>query len=173
MSALAAPSQVRSPLPTVRVRPLRPADAHLLDEVLDGMSPQSRYTRFHGPKPRLTASDRAYLAGVDGHDHIALVAVDDTGAPLGIARAVRLAGDPAVAEIAAEVVDPWQHRGLGKVLLDRLARRAAAVGIARFHAVVLAETGVRRSLRGHGWRAVESDGPSVTLSIDVWALMRG
>ena len=156
----------------VRIRPLEPSDARLLDTVLDGMSSRSRYTRFHGPKPRLSSAERAYLAGTDGRDHLALVALDPAGAPLGIARGVRLRDDPIVAEVAAEVVDAWQRHGLGTLLLGRLARRAAAVGIARFRATVLAQTGMSRSLRRRGWSTAESDGLTVTLEIDVWALVR-
>jgi GNAT superfamily N-acetyltransferase len=174
MAALSAPPlpAAAPATPSVRIRPLEPPDAALLDRVLDGMSAHSRYTRFHGPKPRLSAGERAYLAGTDGHNHLALVAIDPAGAPLGIARGVRLSHDPAMAEIAAEVVDRWQRHGLGTALLRRLARRAAAVGIARFSATVLAQTGLSRSLRRQGWRATGSDGLTVTLEIDVWSLAR-
>jgi GNAT superfamily N-acetyltransferase len=171
MTALVAP-HAPALLPGLRIRPLGPPDAELLDAVLAGMSPHSRYTRFHGPKPRLSSAERDYLAGTDGRDHLALVALAETGEPLGIARSVRLPDRPAVAEIAAEVVDAWQHRGLGSRLLARLARQAAAVGVARFTASVLSSTGLAASLRRRGWRAVAGDGLTVTLEIDVWALAR-
>lgn len=156
--------------PAVRFRTLGPPDAGLLDSVLAGLSPRSRYTRFHGPKPRLSGSERAYLSGTDARDHLALVALDAAGEPLGIARSVRLRDDPEAAEIAAEVVDAWQRHGLGTALLGRLARRAAAVGIARFRATVLADTGLSSALRRHGWHTTGSDGLTITLEIDVWAL---
>src|SRR5215210_9460435 len=127
--------------PQVRIRPLQPPDGWILDAVHDGLSDTSRYTRYHGPKPRLGSAERAYLTATDGCDHIALVALDAADAPLGIARSVRLRDDPRAAEIAAEVVDAWQRHGLGSRLLERLARRAAAAGIARFRATVLAQTG--------------------------------
>jgi GNAT superfamily N-acetyltransferase len=172
MAALAAAPARSRPVPAVHIRRLEPRDAGLLDAVLDGMSSQSRYTRFHGPKPRLTSAERAYLAGTDGCDHVALVALDDAGAPLGIARSVRLRADGAAAEVAAEVIDVWQHRGLGSTLLAGLAGQAAAAGIARFTATVLAHTGLHRALRRGGWRVTDSDGLTVTLEIDVWALVR-
>jgi GNAT superfamily N-acetyltransferase len=172
MTALIAPPAAPAPLPPVSIRPLEPPDAALLDTVLEGMSPQSRYTRFHGPKPRLSSSERAYLAGADGHDHLAVVALDPEGEPLGIARGVRLRDDPAAAEVAAEVVDVWQRRGLGTTLLARLARQAAAVGIGRFTATVLAQTGLQRALRRRGWRAIAGDGLTVTLEVDVWSMLR-
>ena len=85
---------------------------------------------------------------------------------------MRLRGRPDAADIAAEVVDDRQAQGIGTDLVRRLARRAAAVGISRFTATVLSETGLRRSLARRGWRLVEADGPSATLEIDVWALLR-
>jgi GNAT superfamily N-acetyltransferase len=172
MTAIAAPHASPLPVPAVHIRPLAPPDADLLDQVLAGMSEHSRYTRFHGPKPRLSARERAYLSGTDGCDHLALVALDRDGAPLGIARSVRLRDRPDLAEIAAEVVDVWQHRGLGARLLGRLARQAAAAGVARFSASVLASTGLAATLRRKGWRAVATDGLTVTLEIDVWRLAR-
>jgi acetyltransferase len=144
----------------------------VLDAVHDGLSDGSRYTRYHGPKPRLSSAERAYLTATDGCDHIALVALGAAGEPLGIARGVRLRDDPTAAEIAAEVVDPWQRQGLGSALVARLARRAAVAGIARFRATVLAQTGMQRSLRRRGWHTTANDGLTVTLEIDVWALTR-
>ena len=168
MSALPAPA----PDDSVRIRPLGPPDAPLLDAVLDGMTPASRYARFHGPKPRLTSADRRFLAGTDGRDHLALVALDAAGEPIAIARSVRLQDRPRVAEIAAEVVDSRQRQGISTRLLTRLARQAAAVGIERFSACVLSSNPLAATLRRHGWRAVATDGLTVTLEIDVWRLAR-
>ena len=135
------------------------------------LSPRSQYQRFHGAKPRLSARERRYLAATDGHDHVALVALDGSGAPVAVGRFVRLRGRPEAADIAAEVADTHQAEGIGTDLVRRLARRAAAVGIHRFTATVLSETGLRRSLARRGWRLVEADGPSATMEIDVWALL--
>jgi GNAT superfamily N-acetyltransferase len=154
----------------VRIRPFEPSDAPLLDAVLAGLSTDSRYTRFHGPKPRLTASERRYLAGTDGRDHVALVALDEAGEAVGIARFVRDRADGASAEVAAEVVDVRQRQGVGTALLARLARRAVAGGISRFTATVLAQTGMSRALRRRGWCAIGSDGITVTLEIETWRL---
>ena len=50
---------------TLRIRPLQRDDGDVLDAVMEGMSAQSRYQRYHGPKPRLTSGDRRYLTNVD------------------------------------------------------------------------------------------------------------
>jgi len=158
--------------PDLRIRPLRPPDAHLLDEVLDGLGAQSRYTRFHGPKPRLSSAERAYLSATDERNHLALVAFACDGRAVAIARAVRLEGLPATAEVAAEVVDERQRQGIGTELLRRVARRASAVGIERLRATVLAQTGFAQVLRRRGWRAVDTDGLTVTLEADAWGVAR-
>src|SRR4051794_20582967 len=123
--------------PGFHLRPLHRDDGHLLDRIMASMSSQSRYQRFHWQKPHLTESDRRFLTDVDGRDHIALVAFDDSGEPLGVARAIRHKTDVRGAEIAAAVVDASQRKGVGTHLMARLARKAAAVGIERFVAHVL------------------------------------
>ena len=165
-----------APLPTapspLLIRDLGPPDGQLVDELHAALSPRSRYQRYHAAKPRLSSRDRAFLAGTDGYDHVALVAVDAAGAPVGIARYVRLRSDPRTADIAAEVVDDRQREGLGSDLVVRLARRAAAVGVRRFTATVLSDGGLRASLVRRGWRVSSFDGPTTTLEADVWTLLQ-
>jgi GNAT superfamily N-acetyltransferase len=165
-----------TPLPVAEAplcfRDLGPADEPLVDALHASLSPRSQYQRYHGAKPRLSPRERRYLAATDARDHIALVAVDGRGAPVAIGRFVRHDGRPDAADIAAEVLDDLQRRGIGSDLVGRLARRAAAVGVQRFTATVMSETGLRRSLVRRGWRVVDADGPSATLEIDVWALLR-
>ena len=50
-----------------------------------------------------------------------------TGEGVGVARYVRVPDDHARAEVACTVVDPWQHRGVGSALAERLATRAAEI----------------------------------------------
>jgi GNAT superfamily N-acetyltransferase len=152
----------------LRIRPLRRGDDELLDRILAGMSDQSRYRRFHSPKPRLTAADRARLMDVEGRDHLALVAFAADGAPIGVARAVRVGGEPIAAEVAVAVVDARQGQGVGTELVRRLARCAAAAGIERLVADVLAETTLATSLARRGWRLIARDGHTLTLDARVW-----
>ena len=168
----ALPLTAPAPEAPLRVRDLGPADEPLLDALHARLSPRSQYQRFHGAKPRLTPSERRYLAATDGRDHVALVALDPAGRPVAVGRYVRLRGRPEAADIAAEVADARQSQGIGSDLVRRLALRAAAAGVRRFTATVLSETGLRRSLVRRGWRVVDADGPSATLEIDVWALLR-
>jgi GNAT superfamily N-acetyltransferase len=171
MAALPAPAPPPTTIP-VTVRDLLPADAPLLDVLHAGLGDESRYQRYQTPKPRLSSRDRAYLAATDGHHHIALLAFDADGDPIAAARAVRSRTDPEKAEIAAEVIDLHQRSGIGSDLVTRLARRAAGIGISRFTATVLSQTGLARSLARRGWRVTSFDGPTTDLEVDVWTLLR-
>jgi GNAT superfamily N-acetyltransferase len=128
----------------VVVRDLRRDDGELLDALMAGLSPHSRYLRFHAPIPALSAAMRSALLDVDGRDRIALVAEVDTtddsgGTPVGIARMSRDRRAPAEAEIAVSTVDAWHRRGVGRLLVSAVAERARAVGVRRLTARVLRE----------------------------------
>ncbi len=72
---------------------------------------------------------------------MAWVALDPSrpGHPgVGVARYIRLPGDPAVAEAAVTVVDDFQGRGVGTILLRLLAESALEQGIRSFRGYVLA-----------------------------------
>ena len=122
----------------IHVRPLRRDEAGVLDRVFAGLSPQSRHLRFHSPIIRLTAPVRRALLAVDERDHVALVAVA-RGKPVGIARLIRDPRRAHEAEIAFEVVDAWQRRGVGRLLLTALAGEAQRLGVRRLLALVLPE----------------------------------
>ena len=158
------------PLTEPYVRDLGPDDESIIERLHQSLSPRSQYQRFHAPKPRLSAKERRFLAAADGRDHVAIVAFEH-GAPVAIARYVRLRDRPHIADIAAEVVDDRQRQGLGTDLVGRLARRAAAAGVERFTATVLSGTGLRRALSRRGWRVTSVDGPTTTLEAAVWHLL--
>ena len=123
----------------ISVRTLRRDEGELLDTVFAGLSPRSRHLRFHSPVARMTAPVRRALLAVDGRDHVAVVAVSARGEPVGIARLLRDRLRPDEAEVAFEVVDAWQRRGVGRLLLTALADLAEPVGVRRVHALVLPE----------------------------------
>jgi GNAT superfamily N-acetyltransferase len=124
-----------------RIRPIVPEDK---DHILDGfrrLSPESRYRRFLSPIDELTPDMLSQLTELDYRDRFAYVgfALDVPGPPLGIgvARYVRLTGEPHVAEAAVTVVDDYQARGLGTLLLGALGAVALENGIERFRAYAL------------------------------------
>jgi GNAT superfamily N-acetyltransferase len=123
----------------VTPRDLRPDEGDLLDALMSGLSPRSRYLRFHTPIPALSAGMRQILLDVDGRDRIALVAEADDGMPIGIARTVRDRQRPDEAEIAVAVIDAWHRQGIGRRLVAAVAERARAAGVRRLTARVLPE----------------------------------
>ena len=123
----------------VVVRPIEPDDKEALLEGFAHLSEDSRYRRFLSPTPRLTESQLRYLTEVDHDRHEALIAfAEETGEPVGVARYVRFPDDPTEAEPAVTVVDDWQGRGLGTMLLEEISERARDAGVEQFVATVLA-----------------------------------
>jgi RimJ/RimL family protein N-acetyltransferase len=123
----------------VRVRQGRSSDRELLLRGFERLSPESRYRRFLAPTPELTEDMIRYLTEVDHHDHEAVIAIDEaTGEGVGVARYVRDPDRPEVAEVAVTVVDDWQGRGLGTVLLEVISARAREEDITTFTALLLA-----------------------------------
>jgi GNAT superfamily N-acetyltransferase len=124
----------------VLVRPVRPEDKPLFVVGFDELGAESRYRRFLGSKKMLTPAELAFLTEVDHVDHEAIAAIDPfTGEGLAVARYMRFSQDPSAAEAAVVVIDAWQGRGLGSVLLERLAERAREHGIERFEATLFTD----------------------------------
>ena len=124
----------------VEVRAVEPTDTSLLEELLEHLSPDSRYRRFLKHMERLNARQLSYLTTLDHDRQEALVAIDAaTGAAVAVARYAAIVDDPGTAEIAIAVSDPWQRRGLGTMLLNRLAERARDHAIRRFSGLMLTD----------------------------------
>jgi acetyltransferase len=118
----------------ITVRPLRGGETGVVQAVFDRLGPRSRHLRFGGAKNVLLPAELELLARVDG-DHHVLVAYDGRE-PVGIARLVR---DGREAEVAFAVADDWQGKGVGTLLVERLAADARAAGIVRVHCEVRAD----------------------------------
>jgi GNAT superfamily N-acetyltransferase len=124
----------------VLVRPVQPEDKPLFVAGFERLGPESRYRRFMGLKQRLSPDELQFFTEIDHDDHDAVGAIDpETGEGLGVARALRLPGRPRVAEAAVAVIDEWQGRGLGGVLLNELTARARERGITCFTASLFTE----------------------------------
>lgn len=134
------------------VRPLHPADRDLLALGFERLGPNSRYQRFFTQKPLLSAEELTYLCAPDGDRHYALgiVAWDEQGKeqPVAVARYVRLPDRPELAEAAVTVVDAWQRRGLGRLLIRHLVAAARAHGVLAFRCQVLENNvGIHKLMR--------------------------
>ena len=121
----------------LQVRPIQADDREALQTAFRKLSPESRFRRFLAAKDHLTEAELSRLTAVDHHDHEALVAVDDDGHLVGVARYIRREGRPTAAEVAVTVADEWQGRGVGTELLTRLIARAGDEAIETFVASCL------------------------------------
>jgi len=122
----------------VLVRAVQPADKPLFARGWERFGDESRYRRFMGVKSKLTTAELSFFTEIDHIDHEAIGALDpETGEGLGVARYVRDLERPHAADAAVSVVDAWQGRGLGGLLLRRLCHRAAQNGIRVFTAELL------------------------------------
>ncbi len=120
----------------IRVRPIEPSDADGILRLHSRLSERSRYFRFFGAYPRMPSRDLHRFVNVDHRDREALVAVAD-GDLIGVGRYERLPAAPDSAEVAFVVIDEYQRRGIGPLLLSRLVDKAREVGIDQFIAEVL------------------------------------
>lgn len=147
----------------LRIRPILPTDRGKLADTQPGFSRESHYKRFFSAPP-LSTKVVQYLVDVDYVDHFAWVALaaDDPG-ELGIASAryirERTARD--TAEVAFSVVDDYQGRGLGTLLLGALAVAAAQNGVRLFRARVLAENEPMRAILRRAGAHLEFSEPGV------------
>lgn len=137
---------------TVDLRLILPSDKAHLQAGIAQLSSESQYLRFFTAKSELTSAELAYLTEVDGWDHFALIAATlpkEAGAEpqgIGVARFVRLAHEPTVAEPAIVVLDAFHGRGIGRMLMGKLADAARERGVASFRSDFLATNDAAREL---------------------------
>lgn len=134
------------------MRPIVPDDARWLIAGLKRMTPASRVRRFFFDKQAYSKEELRELTRYDEKRHLALVLAitNSAGVELDAVAVVRLFRDPIrpqIAEFAVATVDEWQRRGIGTVLVQRLATCAWDAGIRRWRAVFnSANEGTRKLL---------------------------
>jgi GNAT superfamily N-acetyltransferase len=147
----------------VLLRPVVPEDKERLVQGLERLSPASRYRRFMTAVARIPPRQLAYFTELDYVNHYAVgaLALDEPGRPgIGVARYVRLAEEPEAAEVAVTIIDEYQGRGVGKLLLRALAAVAEEHGIRAFQAEIMADNhGARALVTGMGARIARSGNP--------------
>jgi len=122
---------------TGHLRPVSPADAEALQAFHMRQSQSSIYLRFFTYKAKLSGRELKRFTNVDYHDRVAFV-ITLGSEIVGIGRYDRL-DDPTEAEVAFNISDEHQGRGIGSILLEHLAAAARENGIRRFSAEVLPE----------------------------------
>lgn len=122
---------------TVHVRPVRPDDLVQLQAFLEQLSDQSRLFRFFSPVKDVSWAARAFV-DVDYRSRHGLIALHGTPERV-VGHGFYAASAEGRAEVALEVADEFQGRGLGTAILGYLAAAAAEVGIGVFEAEVMPE----------------------------------
>jgi GNAT superfamily N-acetyltransferase len=155
----------------VLVRPLLYSDRNLLTVGYGRLSAEGRRRRFFAAPPALSDVDLEYLTNLDYRDHFAWAAFDPSAAGrpgIAVARYIRDPTAPGSAEAAVTVIDDYQRRGVGTLLLLLLADQASANGITTFVSHILwANRELVDTLVAAGAR-VEAEEPGVArLEIDI------
>lgn len=125
------------------LRPIHPGDRKSLrEELFLKLSPESLRNRFFALKLDLSPGELSYFTEVDFLHHVALVAEVDCASHrrlVGVGRFVRDGRQPDRAEIAITVIDEFQGKGLGRLLLHRLIECARKIGVVQFEVSMLAQ----------------------------------
>jgi acyl-CoA synthetase (NDP forming)/GNAT superfamily N-acetyltransferase len=127
------------------LRPITPADADAVRRFHAGQSDESIYMRFFAPLRQLSDRDVERFTNVDYDDRVALVATV-RGDIIGIGRYDKVT--PTSAEVAFNISDAYQGKGIGSVLLEHLAVIAWEEGIDEFTAEVLPQNAKMMSVFG-------------------------
>jgi GNAT superfamily N-acetyltransferase len=157
----------------VTLRLVQPGDRDEFDRQFRHLSPDSRYRRFFTGIRELTPEMLDYLTVVDGYDHFAVLAFTESldlkeEAGAGVARFVRLADEPDVAEAAVTVVDDFQGRGLGRLLMTTLVEAAQERGVRKFRGEVLATNEpMRKLLDGAGAKGYDSGDGTIAFDVPI------
>ena len=155
-----AQEQLRDGSP-VEIRALRPQDEADMLAALEQISAQSLQRRFFVMKRHFSDKERAFFMKVDFKTHVALVALaEEARRKLIVGGGRYVVFDPGRAEMAFMVIDSWQGRGIGSMLMRHLITVAHAAGLKELSAEVLPENAAMLNVfRKSGFKPVSSGDP--------------
>ncbi|MEM9134779.1 MAG: GNAT family N-acetyltransferase [Actinomycetota bacterium] len=144
------------PIPVTRE--LNPADGEAIIDLFESLSPEDRFYRFFRAMPFYPPALLELLTAVDGVDHLAVGAFKGD-ACIGVARCIRYAQRPTVAELAVTVSPDHRGRGLAGRLITEVELLAAGNGIETIEIDVHADNrAAARLFRGLGFALVFESG---------------
>jgi len=124
----------------IDIRALRREDEADMLAAVGMTSAQSLQRRFFVMKRHFSDKERAFFMDIDFKNHVALVVLAgeaDGQVIVGGGRYVVFA--PGRAEMAFVVIDAWQARGIGSILMRHLIEIGRAAGLQELTAEVLPE----------------------------------
>jgi GNAT superfamily N-acetyltransferase len=141
----------------VEIRALRPEDEAGMLSAVEQTGAQSLQRRFFVMKRHFSDRERTFFMDVDFHDHVALVATaGQSGRDVVVGAGRYVVFEPGRAELAFLVIDAWQGRGIGSLLMRHLVDLARAAGLKELTADVLPENAAMLGVFGKfGFRTGE------------------
>ncbi|MBR1268724.1 GNAT family N-acetyltransferase [Bradyrhizobium sp. AUGA SZCCT0222] len=124
----------------IEIRALRPEDEADMLAAVGKTSAQSLQRRFFVMKRHFSDKERAYFMDIDFKNHVALVALaEEAGRKAVVGGGRYIIFEPGRAEMAFVVIDAWQGRGIGSILMRHLVKIARDAGLLELTAEVLPE----------------------------------
>ncbi|GAB4414518.1 MAG: bifunctional acetate--CoA ligase family protein/GNAT family N-acetyltransferase [Bacteroidia bacterium] len=154
----------------VTLRPIRPEDAPLEEEMFSKFSEETRYFRFFEYIPQLSHQMLVRFTQIDYDREMAIVAeLEEEGRPV-FAGVVRIVGDIVrnTAEFAIAIADPWQGQGLGNRMTDYILEIAADKGFGKVYANILkANVKMVHILKARGFHFTSKDFETYYAELDI------
>jgi len=124
----------------IDIRTLRPEDEADMLAAVGKASAQSLQRRFFVMKRHFSDKERAFFMDIDFKNHVAIVAVaEEAGRKVIVGGGRYIVFEPGRAEMAFVVVDTWQGRGIGSILMRHLVKIASDARLQELTAEVLPE----------------------------------
>jgi acetyltransferase len=145
------------------IRPIHPDDADMLQQLVHGLSPESRYFRFVSSLKELPPAMLSRLTLIDYDREMALVAIHrerktgDNGEAVDVERIVGVSRyitnpDKSSCEFSLVVADDFNGKGLGSRLMLSIMEEARDKGLDEIEGLVLANNpGMLKLMKGLGF----------------------
>ena len=145
----------------IEIRALRREDETDMLAAIGKTSAQSLQRRFFVMKRHFSDKELTFFLDVDFKDHVAIVALaDEAGRKVIVGGGRYIVFEPGRAEMAFVVIDTWQGRGIGSILMRCLIEIARAARLQELTAEVLPENAAMRGVFGKfGFRPVTRQDP--------------
>jgi len=155
---------------SVVIRPIRPEDEPLINELLKASSEQTLMMRFFRRTPDIPKEQIVKYCHVDYDRELAFVAVIRDEDHERIIGDVRMSRQPDLenAEMAVIVGDPWQGQGAGKTLCLHCLKIAKELGVKKMWMEILKENSrMIQHAEKLGFIKVSSNEDSVKVVLDL------
>src|SRR6266403_5794256 len=124
----------------IEIRALQRDDEADMLAAVGKPSAQSLQRRFFVMKRHFSDKERAFFMDIDFKNHVAVVALaDEAGGKVIVGGGRYIVFEPGRAEMAFVVVDTWQRRGIGSILMRHLVKIASDARLQELTAEVLPE----------------------------------